>query len=197
MPVRFSISERGRGADLEHNLINLSYRLFDLKPLADRAQVVMERQNADGALMGVDQHGETYEALAKSTWKRRPGSGPPLAPRGAASRIVALFRVRQEASFDAITVIGSWPNVPWIKYHVTGTARMPIRDPAGIRPHGWQQLAVEFHDWVQEVLRGGPGSGPSVAPGTGGGGGPYPVTPPASSAPVASPASSAPAASPI
>ena len=164
MPIRFSISERGRGADLEHNLIDLSYRLFDLKPLADRAQVVMERQNADGALMGIDQYGETYDALAKSTWKRRPGSGPPLAPRGTASRVVALFRVEQEPGFDQITLRGRWPNVPWMKYHVTGTRNMPSRDPAGIRPHGWQQLAAEFHAWVQEVLGGVVGYGPPPPP---------------------------------
>ena len=37
MPIRFAISESGPREDVEANLIALSYRLFDLRPLANRA----------------------------------------------------------------------------------------------------------------------------------------------------------------
>lgn len=156
MPIRFSISEPGRGEDLEHNLIALSYRIFDLEPMAKVAEEVMIRQNEEGALMGIDQYGNTYDALAKSTWKTRPGSGPPLAPQGVASRVVSDFTTDLEHGFDEITVRGRWPNCPWMRFHKTGAPKnnMPERDPIGIRPHGWQQLAVEFHNWIQKVLSG-------------------------------------------
>lgn len=167
MPVRFSISESGRGEDLEHNLIALEYRLFDLKPMADIAEQVMARQNEEGALMGIDQYGNTYDELAESTWRTRKGSGPPLAPQGASSRIITEFRTHQEPGFDEITVKGGWPGLPWIRFHKTGAPKnnMPERDPIGMRPHGWQQLMVEFHNWVERTLKGDGGSSPPAGAG--------------------------------
>ena len=103
MPIRFSISEPGRGEDIEENLIALSYRLFDLETPADLAADIMEDQNEKGALAGVDQYGHTYDPVAPSTMKTRGGSGPPLAPRGAASRVVSDFTIYPyDMGFDQI-----------------------------------------------------------------------------------------------
>lgn len=173
MPVRFSISESGRGEELEHNLIALSYRIFDLDPIARIAKEIMIRQNRDGARLGIDIYGEPYDKLAESTWRTRGGAGPPLAPQLDQSRIVSDFDVVIEHGFDAATIRGRWPNSPWIRFHVTGAPKnnMPVRNPVGMRPHAWEQLRDEFHEWVQRVLRGEDRGGPAAPPTTGGGGG--------------------------
>ena len=127
---------------------------MDIRPLAEAAKIVAIEDNARARVAGVDKDGEEMDPLSRkakdglrrslrpSELARRGGDGPPLAPRGAGSRIVTDYHVEViPQPGGAVLVQGSWPNLPWLKFHLKGGPIMPRRDVAGITPRGMDEIA--------------------------------------------------------
>lgn len=127
----------------------------DLTPLAERLREIMIRDNRDGLLASTDSFGDPMTALEPSTIRRgRGGDGPPLVPRGDASRAISDYRVEVEPGDRGITLIGLWPTTPFIHYHVTGTKHMVSRDPTGLRPSGQDAVRSALHDFAATLIGG-------------------------------------------
>lgn len=110
-------------------------RTKDLTPMIEPVRAVLEEANRVRALAGVDFTGRSYAPLAQSTIKDRTGKGlpasPPLVRHGIYSRVIQGCRIDVTPEVGRLRVFKSWPGVPWMEYHVEGTARMPRRDPMG------------------------------------------------------------------
>ena len=104
-----------------------------LEPIGEQIRETLERGKSEQLLAGRDATGDPFAPLAPSTLKRRVGTGPPLAPRGAASAIVVGYVVTIATDDGRLTAAASWPGLDWVRYHRTGTRRMPKRDPSGFR----------------------------------------------------------------
>lgn len=129
----------------------------DLTPLAERLREVMIRDNRDGLLAGTDSFGDPMTDLEPSTIKRgRGGGGPPLVPRGDASRAISDYDVTIEQGDNRLLLIGGWPSTPFIHFHATGTRNMVSRDPVGIRPDGQEKIASAMHDFAATLIGGQP-----------------------------------------
>jgi hypothetical protein len=140
-------------------VFDLSYRMFDLRPLAIRVKEIVEEQNREMRPAGLDRYGVPFVDLADSTWKKRERQGrlgPPLAPDGDASAIVAGFLAQVEEDFpDDITIRGFWPFLPWIKYHVDSNAprgHLPVRDPAGLPAPAQDRIVEAFDDFMAGLI---------------------------------------------
>jgi hypothetical protein len=58
-----------------------------------------------------------------------------------ASRIISGLEIEfVDLGIDGVDIVGSWPSMPFLRFHVTGTRHMPARDPVGIRPQGWAAI---------------------------------------------------------
>jgi hypothetical protein len=134
-----------RGRAQTERLADLARKCGDLTPLREPVKQVLIRGNRERALAGTDAQGRDFDELAPSTLKRRRGSGKPLAPRGAQSRVVTAYEVDVTAGTGRLSFIGGWPSLPWMEYHHTGTARMPRRDPYG--------FTAKTLERVRELLR--------------------------------------------
>lgn len=156
MPISLSISGTGFDPILSY-LDDLAYRVFDLRPLAEKISDEVEIQNMAARMLGVDTYGDDFQPLSPNTWKRHPnrGPGPPLAGHEMSSRIISglEMRIEQDGPTD-FTVVGSWPSMPWLKYHVTGTQHMPSRDPVGITAAGMDAIERAFDDHLEAILGG-------------------------------------------
>jgi len=111
----------------------------------------------------------------------REQSGPPLAPRGMASRIISNYTVapmHQPGAGGMVGVEGGWDDVlndrgeEFLQYHFDGTGmhrggayaswtkrrgvgrgkNMPRRDMAGLRKWGKDQAKKELREWVRELM---------------------------------------------
>jgi hypothetical protein len=96
-------------------------------------------------------------------------NGPPLAPRGAFSRVVTNLRTRfgrlASLSWQAVGYwdeVVSTKGVPFLLAHFTGArtgkggkTRLPRRDLRGVRPEGERRARVALRAWIRSVLRGG------------------------------------------
>jgi hypothetical protein len=124
----------------------IARRCGDLSPLAAPVRERLVEGNRAAVLAGVSPDGRPVAPLAASTLKRRRGTGPPRAPRGAASRVVAGYVVAVDAGPGRLTFTGSWPAFPQVDYLDRGTRRMPPRPTYGFRG--------EDLDAVRAMLRG-------------------------------------------
>ena len=122
----------------------------DLTSLAPAVAEALHVQNLEARAGGLDRDGDPFAPLAESTLRRRVGTGPPLAPMDFASRVMAGFEVDIYTLDPAHTdVVGTWPSMDsFLAYHVTGTRNMPRRDPVGVTPRGWAQIADAFDAWL-------------------------------------------------
>lgn len=138
---------------LEGEVRGFVAELADLTPLAASVQAVVYVQNLEARRDGLDRDGDPFAPLAESTLKRRHGDGPPLAPMDFASRVMAGFEVEQQRlGPQRIDVVGSWPSMSdFLGYHVTGTRNMPRRDPVGVTPRGWAQVADALDAWLDSL----------------------------------------------
>lgn len=136
--------------ELEGEVRGFVENVTDLASLAPRVAEALHVQNLEARAGGLDKDGDPFAPLAESTLKRRQGGGPPLAPMDFASRIMAGFEVETyRLDPSHIDVVGSWPSMEgFLQYHVTGTSRMPQRDPVGVTPRGWAQIADGFDAWL-------------------------------------------------
>lgn len=118
--------------DLSSLLRGTAKGLTDLRALSQPVMRLMDQGNREG--IGTDVSGNALAPLRFSTLLRRKGSGPPLAPHGLASRIFSATRFSAAGAGGTLAVEMSW-DLPWLKYHRTGTSRMKARDISSqVRP---------------------------------------------------------------
>jgi hypothetical protein len=130
-------------------LARFSAGAFDLAPLARKIGDILEVDNMQARMSGVDYDGNPFQPLAPATLRHRSGSGPPLAPMDMASRVIGGMEVEVvEYGLGSVEVVASWPSMPFLKFHVTGTRHMPARDPVGLRPVAWAQVADAVTEFV-------------------------------------------------
>lgn len=87
-------------------------------------------------------------------------AGPPLAPRGAYSRVITNLQTAhgydqvsgvyfaEAAWFDVVSRNGTY----FLPYHFNGGARLPIRDLRGVRDWGRNQLLVALRRWGDGLM---------------------------------------------
>jgi hypothetical protein len=133
-----------------------AWAAIDYTPLAEEIRTILVEENAAAREAGLDKDGDPFvplrggRALTPGEIRRRGGSGPPLAPRGSASRVVSGFVVEVIPLGDnAILVRGSWPDFPEIQFHIDGAGHNPIRDPAGITPAAQDRIAAAVEGFLE------------------------------------------------
>jgi hypothetical protein len=95
--------------------------------------------------------------LSSSQYRRL--TGPPLAPRGRNSRIIANYATEAGKSGNQWFVqsflddIVSRKGVPFMQYHFTGAGRNPIRDDRGIRPWGRERILAAVREEVSKIAK--------------------------------------------
>jgi hypothetical protein len=138
-PSRSKVAER---------LGDIARRCGDLSPLREPVRRILIEGNRARALAGVDAQGRRFAPLAASTLSRRRGTGPPLAPRYAASRVVTAYVVNVIAGPGKLSFTGAWPSVHFMEYHHTGTRYMPRRDPYGFRQQDIDRIRPMLGDYI-------------------------------------------------
>jgi len=100
-------------------------------------------------------------------------SGPPLAPRGVASRVISNYTVEYIASPNMVGVEGGWDDVvskkgvPFLPFHFEGATssraffatsiggdnhHLPRRNLVGLRQWGKTQARKELNAWIKWLL---------------------------------------------
>jgi hypothetical protein len=165
----------------------MSLRKADWKPLFEVWLDVIVEDNRAGVLSGLDKDGNrmakvTYRTgvarktrfrsgaamgkrTARFTRKGLSGSeyqgltGPPLAPRGASSRVIANLKRRPIRGKEGVwTIACGWDGVvskrgtPFLPYHFNGAGRLPRRDLRGVRPQGVRRCVAYLKAFVQDLL---------------------------------------------
>lgn len=138
---------------ISERLADIARRGGDLSPLGEPVRRVLWEGNRERALAGENAQGVRFAPLAASTLKHRKGTGPPGAPRGASSRVVTGYVVSVIAAVGRLSFTGSWPGLDWIKYHATGTKRMPQRDPFGFRQRDLDKVRQMLREYVMRKGR--------------------------------------------
>lgn len=138
---------------IAERLADIARRGGDLSPLAEPIRRVLWEGNKERALAGEDAQGNRFAPLSPATIARRKGNGPPLAPRGASSRIVTGYVVSVLAGIGRLSFTGSWPELDWVQYHADGTKRMPRRDPFGFRQRDLDRVREMVREYVMRKGR--------------------------------------------
>jgi hypothetical protein len=87
-------------------------------------------------------------------------TGPPLAPRGENSRVIANLRTRHSWSGKELVVEGAWldvvsaKGVPFLIAHFQGRNRLPRRDLRGVRPSGRKAARTKVAEWAKALAAG-------------------------------------------
>jgi hypothetical protein len=126
-------------------------RLGRLNEVAEPIKSIFVEGKREQLMAGVSAQGAPFAPLAPSTLRRREGSGAPLVPHGSGSRLITGYVVSVEARRGELAVGASWPGLPWVQYHRTGTRKMPKRDPGGFRE---QDKAKAVATIVEFIFRG-------------------------------------------
>jgi len=86
--------------------------------------------------------------------------GPPLAPRGAFSRVITNLVTGYEVlASGAYSAYGLWNEVvnakgrKFLHYHFEGTGRLPVRDLRGVRPEGVERARKAAKAWMLDLIR--------------------------------------------
>lgn len=114
---------------IKERVSDMAKRCGDLSPLREPIRQKFFDGNRQTIMAGVSP-GSTAKVspLAPSTLKRRKGKGPPRAPQGEASRIVAGCVVNVTASTGQLAFVKSYPGLDRVsEYLDRGTSRMPGR----------------------------------------------------------------------
>lgn len=90
----------------------------------------------------------------------RKMTGPPLAPRGPASRVISNYTVEPlvENGGNTVGVEGGWDNVvskrgvEFLPFHFEGGKRLPKRNLVGLRAWGKAQARKELAVWIKWLL---------------------------------------------
>ena len=95
-----------------------------------------------------------------SSKEYRKATGPPLAPRGPASRVISNYTVEPltSATGNTVGVEGGWDDVvskkgfEFLPVHFNGGKNMPRRNLVGLRAWGKKQARLELNVWVKWLL---------------------------------------------
>ena len=123
-------------------------RATDLSPLIAPITDVLVQGKRQQLLASVTVQGQAFAALAASTLKYRQGGGPPLLPFGEGSVIYETYTVQLTAEESRLVGIAGWPGNEVVTYHITGTDRMPARDPSGFRREDMAQVRTMMKDFL-------------------------------------------------
>lgn len=127
----------------------------DLTPLVAPLTEIMLEDNREGLLAGTDSFGDPMTPLEDSTWHGRKGSGPPTIPEYGNAALITDYRVDPEdISPLHVRLVGTWPSLHWVHFHVTGTRNMVARDPTGIRPSGQEKVRVVLENFARTLTGG-------------------------------------------
>ena len=168
----------------------------NVRPLLSKWETIIEEDNRRGVLSGTDKDGKPMRAVTyrpiksdKQKWSKRKEAkhargvtsaaadnltsgqyrrltGPPLAPRGASSRVIKNLQTAQgyDSSAGVHFAEGAWPDVeskkgvPFLEAHFdgadTGRCKLPQRDLRGLRPWGRMQCLKALQEWGRDLLRG-------------------------------------------
>jgi hypothetical protein len=135
-------------ADAQQHFAEILERVRNPAPLESDLADLLERGKAEQLLSGHDATGHPFAPLAPSTLKRRPGTGPPLAPRGASSAIITQYVVTVSAAAGRLIASAGWPSLSWVRYHITGGPRLPQRNPSGFRDQDKAAALTTFKEWL-------------------------------------------------
>jgi hypothetical protein len=173
---------------LDHILAGLrQIQHLDATPLMLSWMRIIDDDNRTGVMAGVDKDGVplapvTYRPrgapkrhLRRKVGAYNPGAagnltsaeyrrlgGPPLAPRGTASRVITNLLTGYEGpptGAPTWAAIGYWEGVvsvkgnPFLRYHFTGTAKLPRRDLRGLRPAGRTKAVTALRAWGRDQVR--------------------------------------------
>lgn len=154
--MKFEVSSSG-DEQVATYLADIAYRVTDLMPLAVAIGNLIVVDNMAARMLGVDKDDQPFAGLAPATLaKPYRGPGPPLAPMEMASRIISGLEISYvDLGIGGIDIVGDWPSMPFLHYHVTGTKHMPARDPVGIRPQGWAAIEGALDEFADSVLKQG------------------------------------------
>ena len=132
------------------------------KIAADKIAKAIEDGNRRDRLAGLDRYGRPLAKLrSKRTGKYAGASGPPLAPFGAASRVVTRFQAAARRTWTfGWRITAGWRDVtsasgiPFLPFHNEGRGRLPVRAIFGISPSmyaGIRPAIAEFKARVAKV----------------------------------------------
>lgn len=156
----------GQLAPITQAVDGLIARFSDLRPLANAIGWVVWEDNREARVQGMDRFDIGLTEVKSQSG--RPGSGPPLAPRGPASRVVAGFEIDvQPAGPTAYLVVGAWPSMPFLRCHADGEGRygaIPVRDVIGIRDSAAGPIGERVRAFADGTLV-DPGAPPRAQPG--------------------------------
>jgi hypothetical protein len=117
------------------------------KKLADSIAVVVAAGNEYDRVGGRDRYGRPVASLKAPRKGEYAGKGgPPLAPSGASSRVVANFRAVARRRGGSWQIVAGWVGVlsargvPFLPFHDHGAGRLPTRAIFGISPRTWAQV---------------------------------------------------------
>lgn len=120
-----------------------------------------QRNNGRGVFAGLGPASAGFNNNLTSAEYRKL-SGPPLAPRGASSRVITnLFTGHSTRPVNGVWfATGAWAEVvstkgvPFLPYHFNGQGRNPIRDLRGVRPQGRVLAVIALQEWGQSLVKG-------------------------------------------
>lgn len=134
-----------------------------MPPLKYRNGVGAPTKGRKGTAKGVvavgAHQGGTGANLSTAEYKKL--TGPRLAPRGAASRVIANLHTgsgRDPGAANRWFAMGAWLDVVTKKgeellpFHFLGKGRNPKYDLAGVRPWGKRQAVEALRQWVREMI---------------------------------------------
>lgn len=122
-----------------------------------------QRNNAKGRRGVFSGYGPAAAGLNNNLTSReyRSLAGPPLAPRGAASRVITNLRTDYEHATGSTIwdAYGFWFQVvdtkgrPFLSHHFNGGGRLPARDLRGVRPWGREKASRAARAWLMDQIR--------------------------------------------
>lgn len=114
------------------------------------------RVNISGANVGPGYKPGPRANLSNREYRNQ--SGPPLAPRGMASRIISNYTIEPIETGNTLGVEGGWDDVvsrrgrEFLMYHFSGGSRLPRRDMAGLRRWGRTRARRDLREWINDLM---------------------------------------------
>jgi hypothetical protein len=149
-------------ADLDRKLGTLARPDAEaIRPLMESWERAIDQDNRRGVLAGTDKDDRELTPVKKRTGRYKGATGPPLAPFGAASRVIAnLVTGHFQASETQWVAVGAWESVVsdagvhFLPFHFRGEGHLPTRALDGIRAQGLAEAQEALDNWIQFVLPG-------------------------------------------
>lgn len=114
------------------------------------------RVNVSGTQSGSGYKPGPLANLTTREYKKQ--SGPPLAPRGMASRIISNYAIEAVQNENILGVEGRWYEVvdkkgrSFLPYHFNGGKHLPMRNMVGLRRWGKQRARRDLREWINDLM---------------------------------------------